>query len=524
MICDVSKHQGAIDWSKLAPTLEFIILRSSVGTNADSRYREYVDGCVRYDVPYHAYHYIKATNESEARTEAKTMATATEGTSPLFYVIDAEYGSIPAKDARAICEAFEDGLRHYIGVNIRVALYIGHHLYRSWALDYSRYAYVWIPRYGTNTGNPQTRPDYPCDLWQYTSKGTAPGISGDVDLDMIISDKPMSFFTGKPDKEDKTMFTGKQLAEYCEKVYKAGWVYWYGTYGQKCSTSLYKSKRNQYPAHYTDSRKSGYEKDINAGKRCADCVGMIKSFFWTGGKFDTDPKYGTNHCPDKSANGMIEYCSETGPIKTIPDEPGLVVWKSGHIGVYVGGGYTVEMKGFDYDCKRVKVTAGPWAKWGRLPKSMITYTDEPVAPAEPLPEGLSKGDEGSAVTKLQILLLKWNPKCLPKYGVDGDFGSETERAVKAFQQEDGLHVTGVYDEATRKALAEVTESNKRQVVVTGDSVNVRTAPNTSTGKILGVVHDGYRLPYQGQDSDAGWHLVEYDGQNAWISGKYSKVV
>jgi hypothetical protein len=340
---------------------------------------------------------------------------------------------------------------------------------------------------------------------------------------MIISDKPLSFFTGKSDKEGTTMFTGKQLAEYCEKVYKAGWVYWYGTYGQKCSTSLYKSKRNQYPAHYTDSRKSGYEKDIKAGKRCADCVGMIKSFFWTGGKFDTDPKYGTNHCPDKSANGMIEYCSETGPIKTIPDEPGLVVWKSGHIGVYVGNGYTVEMKGFDYDCKRNKVTAGPWTKWGRLPKSMITYMDEPVAPAEPLPEGLSKGDEGSAVTKLQIMLLKWNPKCLPKYGVDGDFGSETEKAVKAFQTEDGLPVTGVYDEATRKALAEVTESNKKQVVVTGDSVNVRTAPNTTTGKILGVVHEGYRLPYQGQDSDTGWHLIEYDGGNAWISGKYSRV-
>jgi peptidoglycan hydrolase-like protein with peptidoglycan-binding domain len=139
------------------------------------------------------------------------------------------------------------------------------------------------------------------------------------------------------------------------------------------------------------------------------------------------------------------------------------------------------------------------------------------------PEGLHKGDYGSAVTALQILLMKWNPKCLPKYGIDGDFGSETERAVKAFQAEDGLPVTGVYDEATRKALAEVTESNKKQVVVTGDSVNVRTAPNTTTGKILGVVHEGYRLPYQGQDSDAGWHLIEYDGGNAWISGKYSRV-
>jgi peptidoglycan hydrolase-like protein with peptidoglycan-binding domain len=159
----------------------------------------------------------------------------------------------------------------------------------------------------------------------------------------------------------------------------------------------------------------------------------------------------------------------------------------------------------------------------------ITYGKD-VRPSQPetapieQPKGLHKGDEGSAVTKLQILLLKWNPKCLPKYGIDGDFGSETEKAVKAFQAELCLSVTGVYDEATRKALSEVTAVGKKQVVVTGDSVNVRTAPNTTTGKTLGIVHRDYHLPYQGQDSDAGWHLVEYDGQNAWISGKYSKVV
>jgi len=147
----------------------------------------------------------------------------------------------------------------------------------------------------------------------------------------------------------------------------------------------------------------------------------------------------------------------------------------------------------------------------------------PDAPEiEPRPEGLSRGDHGSAVERMQHSLLMWNPDCLPIYGADGDFGAETEAAVKAFQEDNGLPVTGVYDEATRKALTEVTAGGKKYVIVTGDSVNVRTAPNT-TGKILGVVHEGYRLPYQGQDSDAGWHLVEYDGQNAWISGKYSVV-
>ena len=55
------------------------------------------------------------------------MAEATAGTSPLFYVIDAEYDGIKASKAKAICEAFEAGLRHYINSAIRVAVYIGHH-------------------------------------------------------------------------------------------------------------------------------------------------------------------------------------------------------------------------------------------------------------------------------------------------------------------------------------------------------------------------------------------------------------
>ena len=31
MICDVSKHQGAIDWSKLAPELDFVVI--NLGAN-----------------------------------------------------------------------------------------------------------------------------------------------------------------------------------------------------------------------------------------------------------------------------------------------------------------------------------------------------------------------------------------------------------------------------------------------------------------------------------------------------------
>ena len=62
------------------------------------------------------------------------------------------------------------------------------------------------------------------------------------------------------------------------------------------------------------------------------------------------------------------------------------------------------------------------------------------------------------------------------------------------------------------------------VEVTGGSVNVRTAPNTQTGKIIGVAHRGDVFPYQGETSENGWFLIEYKGQNSWISGKYAKLI
>ena len=61
------------------------------------------------------------------------------------------------------------------------------------------------------------------------------------------------------------------------------------------------------------------------------------------------------------------------------------------------------------------------------------------------------------------------------------------------------------------------------VIVTGGSVYVRTAPDKETGKILGVVHKGDALQYQGITFDNGWYLIVYENQNGWISGKYSKL-
>ena len=41
-----------------------------------------------------------------------------------------------------------------------------------------------------------------------------------------------------------------QLVEYCNKLYNASARYWFGTFGQIASNSLWKVKKQQYPSQY----------------------------------------------------------------------------------------------------------------------------------------------------------------------------------------------------------------------------------------------------------------------------------
>ena len=142
---------------------------------------------------------------------------------------------------------------------------------------------------------------------------------------------------------------------------------------------------------------------------------------------------------------------------------------------------------------------------------------------DPVTGELKRGDSGEAVKALQQLLMKWNPDCLPEYGADGDFGKETEDAVKAFQASAKLKETGIYDAATEAALKAATYGH---VKITGGSVNVRSAPGTSS-RDVGTVHKGDILIYQGLTEEADekpWYLVIYDNANGWVSSKYAQLI
>lgn len=65
---------------------------------------------------------------------------------------------------------------------------------------------------------------------------------------------------------------------------------------------------------------------------------------------------------------------------------------------------------------------------------------------------LLRNRKGDGVKWIQWHLLKNDPNCLPKYGIDGIYGKETYNAVKVFQAQYGLKVDGKVGPLTRSEL------------------------------------------------------------------------
>lgn len=301
-----------------------------------------------------------------------------------------------------------------------------------------------------------------------------------------------------------------------------GRPYWYATYGNTSSKDLYERKKKQYPKYYT---ATDFAKQY--GKRVHDCVGLIKGYMWSDGTPDGKPTYNSNGFPDVSANGLYNYCKTKGKLDTMPDVPGICVFLSGHVGVYIGNGEVVEARGHAYGVVLTKLKNRPWTNWGAVPG--INYENVPIVPEPEKPKTIKRGDKGDLVKKLQNLLMKIG-YALPVYGADGDFGEETENAVKLFQQSEGLPVTGVVDQQCADVILARAEEGDDDDADTGETVrvfmqgswNIRNGAGTSYD-IIGYAHYGDEFEYIATATNGWLSIRTQKGKTGWLSPKCAEV-
>lgn len=336
----------------------------------------------------------------------------------------------------------------------------------------------------------------------------------------------------------ETPFTNEHYAAFCKKM--VGQPYWYGTTGNRATESLLKRKTAQYPSHYTSSRTSRYKKDIANKAIVCDCIGGCKAYAWSGGGdgllnalttgASYTHKYGANGCPDKSANGMFSYAKSKGmpygDMSTLPDLPGIALWKDGHVGYTIGNGKCVEWRSFSYGCVTTVISKRSFQSWYYLP--FLDYGENQIVIRD-----LKRGMTGKDVTEMQKQLINAGYVLL-QYGADGDFGRETEEALKRFQADNGLKSDGVFGEATRAALSALAETeekpestpgqeteNQKRIIIrsSGGSVNLRYGNGTEYEKAASA-QNKERFLYVAT-AENGWHAVKGEKAVLWVSGEYA---
>ena len=199
-IIDVSEWQGVIDWSQvIADDVSLSIIRVQDGsTHQDLKYMENIQKCISAGGKYAVYAYFRGASTADAQQEARDFYNRTQKVvagkqQPVFYAIDVESVEMggDASAMRGGVEAYMNQLNALGIPDNKIVLYIANHLYNSFNLNVSRAGAIWIPSYGANDGtiDNSTKPQHAYDLWQYTSKGSVAGISGNVDLSGDASDR-----------------------------------------------------------------------------------------------------------------------------------------------------------------------------------------------------------------------------------------------------------------------------------------------------------------------------------------------
>ena len=167
------------------------------------------------------------------------------------------------------------------------------------------------------------------------------------------------------------------LAAYAIQAWENNWGYVWGTYGNVLTESLFEYKKEQYPdgvGNYAD-----FIEDNWLGRRTADCIGLIKGYAW----LDTGNMtigYAKNGMPDYGANQMYQSAKDAGTLNsdygsmdTMPEIIGLMLWKEGHVGVYIGGGYVIEAMGTKKGVVKTELEGRGWQ--GLCKRPYIDYLE-----------------------------------------------------------------------------------------------------------------------------------------------------
>jgi len=171
-----------------------------------------------------------------------------------------------------------------------------------------------------------------------------------------------STLNGEPESGNEKSNYG--LAYYA--VNQKNKPYWYGTFGQIGTQSLYNQQKKVYPKFYT---ANDYQDQIKLNVRVHDCIGLVKGYLWSE-TLSSTPVY--NKLQDLNASMMYSKSTEKGPSSSFRKIIGQLVYKGDsensihHVGIYIGNDKVIEAKGHEYGVIESDYDS-TWKYWSQCP-------------------------------------------------------------------------------------------------------------------------------------------------------------
>jgi len=189
---DVSKYQGDINWKKVAAAgVQFVIIRAGYRGSVtgalveDPNFVANIRGALSEGLEVGVYFFTQAINETEAVEEASavvSMVREYDITLPIYIDTEGAGGNgradgLDVETRTAVCEAF---CRTAQNAGYNAGVYAS----RSWL--YNNLNTKVLDKYEIWNAEWVSVPQYTgyYTMWQYSSKGSVDGITGNVDLDI----------------------------------------------------------------------------------------------------------------------------------------------------------------------------------------------------------------------------------------------------------------------------------------------------------------------------------------------------
>lgn len=222
-LLDISFWQDILDFTKIKKAgYDNIVLRAGYGTTIDSKFNEYAAACKKNNINIAAvYWFIYAANLTEVKANANKCLEVIKAYKPKIVFADFEYDTINKAAKKGVklgakeCDSFTIEFCETVKKAGYIPGYYANtdyynNMYSS-AVKNKGYVF-WLAHYKSDYSYHE--PPIKCDFFQYTDRGTVPGLTGKkFDTNVCFSEKYLKTSntstitptTNKPQGSDNNM-------------------------------------------------------------------------------------------------------------------------------------------------------------------------------------------------------------------------------------------------------------------------------------------------------------------------------